>query len=135
MFGESFRYATASFRGSTQHFTGPGEACAKTGVCPRIDGTRCPSMEMTRTSPPDENHRAVSVKQQQEKAPSCSRLSLYEVNFTLNNILWLTSGSFLCRRQRIVPKGLSARMRPYFEIARGRAGHASQAREKPGVTF
>ncbi|MGF6877481.1 hypothetical protein [Paraburkholderia sp. MM5477-R1] len=36
MFEESFRYATASFRGSTQHFTGPGEACAKTGVCPRI---------------------------------------------------------------------------------------------------
>jgi hypothetical protein len=37
MFEESFRYATASFRGSTQHFTGPGEPCAKTGVCPRLE--------------------------------------------------------------------------------------------------
>jgi len=36
MFGESFRYATASFRGSTQHFTDPGEPCAKTGVGTRI---------------------------------------------------------------------------------------------------
>jgi hypothetical protein len=35
MFEESFRYATASFRGSTQHFTDPGETCAKTGVCSR----------------------------------------------------------------------------------------------------
>ncbi|MFM0396942.1 hypothetical protein [Paraburkholderia phytofirmans] len=50
MFGESFRYATASFRGSTQHFTDPGESCAKTRVCPRIEQreARANDAELTR---------------------------------------------------------------------------------------
>src|SRR5258706_8920329 len=36
MFRESFGYATASFRGSTQHFTGPAPRCAKASVLTKL---------------------------------------------------------------------------------------------------
>ncbi|MFL9951283.1 hypothetical protein PQR68_35365 [Paraburkholderia agricolaris] len=70
MFEESFRYATASFRGSTQHFTDPGETCAKTGVCSRNKQHAAGRSHLTANDPDtDESLRGASLRLQKISPP------------------------------------------------------------------